>query len=158
VINVPTGTRERQERFTQIVTVDAAVDELSPPEHGDPTRNFWFVPVAIGADCFGGHCSQFPPRNKASPPRYAGFFAGGRKSRESVRYQCGADIQTIGQKFFQLERHRVDRRVWHSLSRFVSHFGAAVLTRLRTAYAPFACAVPKILAELGAACNDSKLE
>src|SRR5262245_42447585 len=35
VINVPTGTGERQERFTQIGTVNAAVDEFAPLQHGD---------------------------------------------------------------------------------------------------------------------------
>src|SRR5262245_37067101 len=94
----------------------------------------------MGANCLGGHSSELPESNKNPPLGYTDFVTVSINLREGVRYQCGADIQTIGQKLFQLERHRVDRRFWHSLGRFVGHFGAAVPTRGRAPYAPLVCA------------------
>jgi RNA:NAD 2'-phosphotransferase (TPT1/KptA family) len=46
-----------------------------------------------------------------------------------MRNETGADIQSIRQKFFQLERHRIDRTISRFLSGFVGHFGADAIVR-----------------------------
>jgi len=51
-----------------------------------------------------------------------------------VRNEAGTDIQAIWQKFFQLERHRIDRTISRFLSGFVDHFGVAMVRTGRSGW------------------------
>src|SRR5262249_43213355 len=81
------------------------------------------------ADCLRGHGAKLPQCDKHTPFRHPNLVALGIDFRQSVRNEAGTDIQAIWQKFFQLERHRIDRTISRFLSGFVGHFGADAMVR-----------------------------
>ena len=130
-IDVASTRRERQKRLAQIGPVYAPGHQLAALQHGNRARHLGLVHVTMDADGFCRHGAELAEGHQHAPFRNANFVALGINPRERLRHKAGADIQTIGQKFFQLERDVVVRRAARSVGSLIGHMIAAAFPRAR---------------------------
>jgi len=75
-------------------------------------RTPWSCACGCSADRLCGHQAVLAERDHNPPFRHADLIAFGIDSGQRLGYQAGADIETVRQKFFQLERSLIPSVGW----------------------------------------------
>ena len=161
VVHVASGRRQRQKSFAQVGAIGPPRHQLAPFQQRDRARHLGLVHVAVRADRLAGHHAELAERDQHAPFRHADAVAVGIDARERLRHQARADVEAIGQEFFELEwvvRRRRRSRLRRSLRAFLAHIGCSWLM-MRVACVS-GCAgqvvarTARTLAEVATACNE----
>src|SRR5258707_15547838 len=79
----------------------------------------------------GRRGSELAEGHQHTPFRNTDLVTLGIDPRERLRHEAGADIQPIGEKFLQLERDMIVRRVTRSAVHLLGHLHAAAFPGAR---------------------------